>query len=125
MELMADHRPTVVLSSHLLADVERVCDHLIVMAEGRVQLFGPVDDLLTQHKLLTGPRRDERRLPGDQFVVQASHTDRQTTMLVRTTAPILDPAWVVSDVSLEELVLAYMASPMTAPTHPPLVAVRS
>lgn len=125
MELMADHQPTVVLSSHLLSDVERVCDHLIVMAEGQVQLAGPVDDLLAQHKLLTGPRRDERSLPSDQLVVRASHADRQTTVLVRTTSPILDPAWVVSDVGLEDLVLAYMAGTAAAPTHTPLAAVRS
>lgn len=126
MELMADHRPTIVLSSHLLSDVERVCDHLILMAEGQVQLHGPVDDLLAQHKLLTGPRRDERSLPSDQLVVRASHTDRQTTVLVRTTAPILDPAWVVADIGLEDLVLAYMArSPTTSPAQPSLAAVPS
>jgi ABC-2 type transport system ATP-binding protein len=126
MELMADHQPTIVLSSHLLSDVERVCDHLILMAEGQVQLHGPVDDLLAQHKLLTGPRRDERSLPSDQLVVRASHTDRQTTVLVRTTAPILDPAWVVADIGLEDLVLAYMArSPTTSPAQPSLAAVPS
>ena len=125
MELMADHRPTVVLSSHLLSDVERVCDHLILMVDGEVQLVGPVDDLLAQHKLLTGPRRDERSLPSDQFVVRASHTDRQTTVLVRTTAPILDPAWVVSDIGLEDLVLAYMAGPASPSAHTPLAAVRT
>ena len=125
MELMADHKPTVVLSSHLLSDVERVCDHLILMAAGQVQLVGPVDDLLAQHRLLTGPRRDERSLPSDQVVVQASHTDRQTTVLVRTTAPILDPAWVVSDIGLEDLVLAYMAGTTTRPAPTPLAAVRT
>lgn len=125
MELMADHQPTVVLSSHLLSDIERVCDHLIVMAPGAVQLVGPVDDLLAQHKLLTGPRRDERSLPADQVVVQVSHTDRQTTVLVRTTAPVLDPAWVVSDVGLEDLVLAYMAGPSARPAASALAAVVS
>jgi ABC-2 type transport system ATP-binding protein len=125
MELMAEHKPTVVLSSHLLSDVERVCDHLIVMAEGRVQLAGPVDDLLAQHKLLSGPRRDERSLPRDQVVVRASHTERQTTVLVRTTVSILDPAWVVSDIGLEDLVLAYMDRPAPAPTRSTLAAMRS
>jgi ABC-2 type transport system ATP-binding protein len=125
MEVMADHQPTVVLSSHLLSDVERVCDRLILMAEGEVQLVGPVDALLAQHKLLTGPRRDERSLPSDQLVVRASHTDRQTTVLVRTTAPILDPAWVVSDIGLEDLVLAYMAGTATPAVRTPVAAVRS
>lgn len=124
MELMAVHRPTVVLSSHLLSDVERVCDHLIVMANGQVQLAGPVDDLLSQHKLLIGPRSDEQSMPTNQVAVRASHTDRQTTVLVRTTAPILDPAWAVSDVGLEDLVLAYMAGSAPALAHPRLAVVR-
>jgi ABC-2 type transport system ATP-binding protein len=124
MELMAVQKPTVVLSSHLLSDVERICDHLILMAEGQVQLVGPVDELLDQHKLLTGPRRDDRALPSDQFVVRASHTDRQTTVVVRTTAPILDPAWVVSDIGLEDLVLAYMSGTASPPAHATFAAVR-
>jgi ABC-2 type transport system ATP-binding protein len=112
MEAVAEQGLTVVLSSHLIADVERVCDHLIVVAGGRVVLADDVDDLLAAHKLLSGPRRDPTTLPADQQVIQASHTDRQTTVLVRTDGgPILDPAWTVAGVGLEELVLAYMAAP--------------
>jgi ABC-2 type transport system ATP-binding protein len=111
MALAADDGLTIVLSSHLLADVERICDHLIVLRQGTVQLAGDVDDLLTDHKLLTGPRRDVRSLPRDQQVVHASHTPRQTTLLVRTSQPVLDPGWVVDPVGLEDLVLAYMTEP--------------
>jgi ABC-2 type transport system ATP-binding protein len=109
MEAVADQDLTVVLSSHLLGDVERVCDHLVVLDTGRVRLAGDVDELLAAHHLLVGPRRDLRRLPASQRVVQASHTERQTTLLVRTDQPILDPAWTESAVGLEDLVLAYMA----------------
>ncbi|HXY70900.1 MAG TPA: ABC transporter ATP-binding protein [Actinomycetota bacterium] len=108
MESVAEHGLTVVLSSHLVADLERVCDYLIVLAAARVQLTGIVDDLLASHHRLTGPRRDPRRLPSDEEIIQASHTDRQSTFLVRTDAPILDPAWTVEHVGLEDLVLAYM-----------------
>jgi ABC-2 type transport system ATP-binding protein len=52
-------------------------------------------------------------LPADQQVIAASHTDRQTTVLVRHDGPILDPAWTVSELGLEDLVLAYMARPAT------------
>jgi ABC-2 type transport system ATP-binding protein len=110
MELVADLTPTVVLSSHLLSDVERVCDYLIVLADGSVRLQGAVEELVADHKVLTGPRRDVRSLPGDQEVVQVRHTDRQTTVVVRTTQPVLDPSWVVSNIGLEELVLAYMST---------------
>jgi ABC-2 type transport system ATP-binding protein len=110
MELAADGL-SVVLSSHLIADVERVCDHLVVLAAGGVRLAGDVDELLVTHKALVGERRDLRRLPADQTVIRESHTDRQTTLLVRTSRPILDPSWSVADVGLEDLVLAYMAAP--------------
>jgi ABC-2 type transport system ATP-binding protein len=108
MEAVAEHDLSVVLSSHLVSDVERVCDHLIVLVASRVQLAGDLDALLATHHLLTGARRDPATLPADQQVISASHTDRQTTLLVRTDAPIHDPAWTVAQLSLEDLVLAYM-----------------
>jgi ABC-2 type transport system ATP-binding protein len=111
MEAVAEHELSVVLSSHLVADLERVCDHLIVLVNARVQLAGDIEALLAGHHRLTGPRRDPATLPGDQHVVQASHTDRQTTVLVRTAAPIHDPRWTVSRLGLEDLVLAYMGRP--------------
>jgi ABC-2 type transport system ATP-binding protein len=110
MELAADLTPTVVLSSHLLSDVERVCDYLIVLADGQVRLQGVVDELLADHKVLTGPRRDETSLPNRQEIYRVRHTDRHTTVVIRTTQPVLDPRWVVSTIGLEELVLAYMSS---------------
>jgi ABC-2 type transport system ATP-binding protein len=109
MELAADLELTVVLSSHSISDVERVCDYLIVLADGQVRLQGPVDELLADHKILTGPHRDLRSMPSSQEIVRASHTDRQTTVVIRTTEPVIDPRWVVSTIGLEELVLAYMA----------------
>jgi ABC-2 type transport system ATP-binding protein len=108
MEAVAEHELSVVLSSHLVSDLERVCDYLIVLVASRVQLAGDIDSLLATHHLLTGPRRDPARLPADQHVISASHTDRQSTLLVRTDAPIHDPAWTVGQLSLEDLVLAYM-----------------
>ena len=108
MESVAEHGVSVVLSSHLVADVERVCDYLIVLAGSRVQIAGDVDELLGSHHRLTGPRRDPAHLPSDQDVIEASHTDRQSTLLVRSSGPILDPAWTVEQVGFEDLVLAYM-----------------
>jgi ABC-2 type transport system ATP-binding protein len=116
MELAADGL-SVVLSSHLLSDVERVCDHLIVLAHGEVILAGDVDELLAEHRVLTGPRRHRLQLPADQTIVRERHTDRQSTVVVRTKTPILDPAWTVSDLGLEEMVLAYMESSATHERH--------
>jgi ABC-2 type transport system ATP-binding protein len=108
VEAIAERDLSVVLSSHLISDLERVCDYLIVLVGSRVRVAGPVEDLLATHHLLSGPRRDPATLPASQQVLAASHTDRQTTLLVRTSDPILDPAWTVSEVGLEDLVLTYM-----------------
>ena len=118
MAAVAEHELSVVLSSHLVSDLERVCDHVIVMVDSRVRLSGDIDTLLATHHRLTGPRRDPSRLPADQHVVSASHTDRQSTFLVRTEGPIHDPAWTVGRLGLEDLVLAYMDQPIADPTKP-------
>ena len=109
MEIVARHQVSVVLSSHLVSDLERVCDYLVVLAASRVRLAGEVGELLASHHRLSGPRRDPAALPAGQEVIEESHTDRQSTLLVRTDDPILDPAWTVRPVSLEDLVLAYMS----------------
>ncbi len=108
MEITAEHEVSVILSSHVVADLERVCDYLVLLAGSRVQFADDVKDLLATHRRLAGPRKDPATLPQSQQVIQASHTDRQSTLLVRTDEPILDPAWTVEEVSLEDLVLAYM-----------------
>ncbi|KAB8192404.1 ATP-binding cassette domain-containing protein [Nonomuraea phyllanthi] len=108
MEATVEHEFSVVLSSHLVSDLERVCDFLIVIVDSRVQVAGETDKLLATHYRLTGPRRDPDRLPADQHVISASHTERQSTYVIRTDAPIHDPAWTVTGLSLEDLVLAYM-----------------
>ncbi|MGW0069308.1 ABC transporter ATP-binding protein [Streptosporangium sandarakinum] len=113
MEAVAEHEFSVVLSSHLVSDLERVCDYLIVLVDSRVRVAGEIDTLLSTHHRLTGPRRDPGRLPADQHVVSAHHTDRQSTYVVRTDAPIHDPAWTVSRLGLEDLVLAYMDGSVT------------
>ena len=108
MESVAEQQVSVVLSSHLISDLERACDYVIVLVDSRVRLAGPADELLATHHLLSGPRRDPASLPDGLQVIAASHTDVQTTLLVRTSRPVLDPAWTVSAVGLEDLVLAYM-----------------
>jgi ABC-2 type transport system ATP-binding protein len=87
MEIVAAQRISVVLSSHLIADLERVCDYLVVLVASRVQVAGEVSELLSSHHRLSGPRRDARSLPANQEVIEESHTDKQSTFLVRTGDP--------------------------------------
>jgi ABC-2 type transport system ATP-binding protein len=109
MTTVADQEVSVVLSSHLIADLERVCDYLVVLVDSHVHLTGDVEDLLSEHHLLTGPRRERAGLPNGQEIIRESHTDRQSSFLIRAHEPIHDPAWTVTPVGLEDLVLAYMS----------------
>jgi ABC-2 type transport system ATP-binding protein len=111
MEIVASHGTSVVLSSHLITDVERVCDYLIVVTAARTRLAGETEELLASHHRLSGPRREGRALPAGWDVIEESHAGKQSTLLVRTTEPILDPAWTVRPVTLEDMVLAYMSQP--------------
>jgi len=115
MEFVADGEVSVLLSSHLVADLERVCDYLIVLVDSRLQLAGEVDDLLASHRRLIGPRRERASFPSGQEIIEESHTDRQSTVLVRCDGPVLDPAWTVEELSLEDIVLAYMGHADSAP----------
>jgi ABC-2 type transport system ATP-binding protein len=112
MEVVAAHGISVVLSSHLIADLERVCDYLVVLVGSRVQLAGEVSELLSSHHRLSGPRRDASSLPASQEVIEESHIDKQSTFLIRTSDAVLDPAWTVRPVTLDDLVLAYMSRPV-------------
>ena len=106
---VAESGTTVLLSSHLLGDLERACDYLIVLQAAQVQVLGVVDELVAAHKLLIGPHR-ATPVAGVAAVIRESHTDRQSTLLVRVDGPIHDPQWTVHDVTLEDLVLAYLAN---------------
>jgi ABC-2 type transport system ATP-binding protein len=109
MEVVAEHGASVILSSHLVADLERVCDYLVVLVDSRVRIAGDIDELRGSHHRLTGPRHHRGALPGDQQVISESHTDKQSTLVVRADGPVLDPSWSVEQLELEDLVLAYMA----------------
>jgi ABC-2 type transport system ATP-binding protein len=117
MGSVAETATTVLLSSHLLADLERVCDYLIVLHAAKVQLVGTVDELVSEHRQLIGPRTEPDRISGVADVVRASHTDRQSTLLVRIDGPVIDPAWTVHEVTLEDLILAYLADGETRGSH--------
>jgi ABC-2 type transport system ATP-binding protein len=99
---------TIVLSSHLVADIERVCDYLVLLSRSRVQLAGRIDELLAAHRWVSGPRRTSEGGLAEHETISESHTERQSTLMVRLNGPIHDPRWEVADVGLEELVLAYM-----------------
>ena len=115
MVFIAEHDAGVILSSHLVSDLERVCDYLIVLVASRVRLAGEVDDLLASHYRLTGARHDRADLPTGVEVIEECHTDRQATLIVRSTTPIGGPSFTVEQLTLEDLVLAYMSQTANDP----------
>ncbi len=121
MAFIADHGASVILSSHLVSDLERVCDYMIVLVASRVRIAGEVEDLLATHHRVTGARRDLANLPASVEVIEESHTDRQATLIVRSAAPIDDPAWIIEQLTLEDLVLAYMAQAASGANRTPVL----
>jgi len=113
MDAVAESGMTALLSSHIIGDLERVCDYLIILSAARVQLAGDIQEIMQTHKRLVGPRQDEAAVASVHTVIEASHTARQTTLLVRTHGPILDPSWEVQEASLEDIVLAYLGQQAT------------
>jgi len=116
MTAVADDGMSVLLSSHVLAELERVADYLILMSEGRVQVAGEVDDLLARHRVLTGPAAEAGRCAERLSVVHARRGAAQAHLLVRTNGandPV-PPGWDAHPVSLEELTLAYLREPGAA-----------
>jgi ABC-2 type transport system ATP-binding protein len=107
-EAVADGDLTIVLSSHLVADLERVCDHMIVLAESETVLAADLDDVLADHRLLTGPRRDTAAIEREHTVLRVERTPRQVSLWVRLEGPLHDPSWQVHQLGLEEIMLSYL-----------------
>ncbi|KUM72962.1 ABC transporter ATP-binding protein [Streptomyces curacoi] len=103
----AEHGTTVVMSSHVVAELDGACDHLLLLGAGRVRLAGPLDELLAAHTLVTG--RADASLAA-HTVVESRTTGRQITALVRPEGPLGDD-WQTTAPSLEELVLAHLRAP--------------
>jgi ABC-2 type transport system ATP-binding protein len=125
MAAAADTGVTVVIASHVVSELERLCDWLIVLTGGRVQLAGPIDDLIAAHRMFTVPRATrEAELPG--LAIHRADSDRHSTVLVRTDparpAAQERPEWRVEPVGFEQLVLAYLQRPAGVSTDDPAQA---
>lgn len=107
MEEVAERPMTVVLSSHLVGELERTCDYLLLLDRGQVRLLGDVEELLATHRWLSG--RVGQAGPRPPCVVEERTVGRQESLLVRCATRATHPGWDVRVPSLEELVLAYMS----------------
>ena len=102
---------TVVLSSHLVGDLARVCDQLVVIRDGRVRLSGEIDRILGEHRWVSGAPDKTSRLPAGVEVITETHHDRHNALLVRSRQALINPALTLNPVDLEDLVLAYLERP--------------
>jgi ABC-2 type transport system ATP-binding protein len=109
MSTVAGNDVSIVLSSHLVSDIERICDYLIVLVDSRVRVAGEIEELLAGHHRLVGTRSADDIAPANQTVIAASVTDRQRLLVVRSDGPVVEPEWVIESINLEDLVLAYMS----------------
>jgi ABC-2 type transport system ATP-binding protein len=108
MAEVAETGMTVLLSSHIVADLERVCDHIVILSHSRTVLAAPIEDVVSSHRILTGPRNDPEAVERVHSVIRARHTERQTQLLVRANGHVYDACWELHEVDLEEIVLAYL-----------------
>jgi ABC-2 type transport system ATP-binding protein len=113
---MAEDGVSVVLSSHVLAELERVADYLVILSRGSVQVAGEVADLLTCHLLASGPNAEADRFAEGIDIVHALHSKAQTQFLIRTNGSVnaIPPSWHTRPITLEELAMAYLREPGAA-----------
>jgi len=119
MDGAAETGSTVLLATRVVADIERVCDRIVLLGEGRVRLDARVEELLSKHRLLTGARRPLGRIRGVEEIVRERSSGRQLTLLARTNGLPIDPSWSVDEIGLEDLLLAYMAPEQLQTPQPP------
>ncbi len=124
MAAVAEDGVSVVMSSHVLAEMERVADYLILLSGGQVQVAGEVEDLLARHRVLTGPAGEADEQAKRIRVVHGRRAGAQSHLLVRTTTPAdpVPPGWESHPVGLEELILAYLREPDAAALPGPAAA---
>ncbi|MEV8437203.1 ABC transporter ATP-binding protein [Actinosynnema sp. NPDC051121] len=107
---VAETGMTVLLSTHVVAELSGVADYLLLLAHGRLLAGGDLDELLGRHVSYTGPRSDVP--PALGTVVEARHLGNQSTFLVELPQgqprPVVAGPWVERPPTLEDYVLAQL-----------------
>jgi ABC-2 type transport system ATP-binding protein len=120
LDSVVEHKTTVLISSHIVSELESMCDYLIMLSKSRVQIAGSVESILSNHHVLVGP------LASASFestnVISSTKAGRQGTYLIEGDFGSVDAEWEVASPDLEEIVLAYLENPtkqsVTAPNGP-------
>ncbi|MFJ6076374.1 ATP-binding cassette domain-containing protein [Streptomyces sp. NPDC093065] len=121
----AERGTTVLMATHVLAELENVCDYLVVLSDGGVRLAGDVDELMSVHTMVTGTKEGEGLSASlsHHTIVESRISGRQFTALIRPQGPATGP-WETDSPSMEELLLAYLRSPDAPPLITPTAQVQ-
>jgi ABC-2 type transport system ATP-binding protein len=112
MAAVAADGMSVIFSSHVLAELARFSDYLVVVNRGRIQLADQVDAVLAGHRVLTGPPQAVDGLLAALAPIRISQGDAQAHLLVRGGERArVPPGFTAQPAVLEELVLAYLHEP--------------
>jgi ABC-2 type transport system ATP-binding protein len=96
-----------------VAELERICDYLIVLRAGQVRLSGDIDELRQQHRIISGP--DGWPDGGGWQVISQRHAAGRTTALVRCdNTRITGPGLQDAAPTFDELVLGYLGGDAAA-----------
>lgn len=108
METRTEEDVTIFISSHIITDLEPICDYLVILSSSKILLANDSERLLSTHKRLIVPEQDAALLQ-EHVVLQRSQTGRQLSVLLQLRSPLLkQPSWQEVKMTLEDLVLAYL-----------------
>jgi ABC-2 type transport system ATP-binding protein len=105
-----EERISVLFSSHVLPELERIASYLVLLSHGSVQMTGPADDLIDAHRLLTGPAAEADGLLKELGALRVNGGSKQAHLLARHVGD-LPAGWESREVTMEELVLGYLREP--------------
>jgi ABC-2 type transport system ATP-binding protein len=107
MDAVAARPLTVLLSSHIIGDLERVCDYLVVLGNGQLQIADDIERIKASHAALTVTRDQIASVASQAEVIFERRSQQDSALVVRRRHGF--PAqWEARAVTLEEVVLAYL-----------------
>lgn len=107
-EFVENEEHTIMLSSHIISDLERIADEIVFINNGRIILSGNKDDLIMRHGIIKCPKGDEK-LVDDKFIVAARKSSYGVQILVNDRESCLKkyPDMVTDKATLEEIMIYY------------------
>ena len=109
MEYLQDEDHSILMSSHITSDLEKIADSVTFIDKGRILLSGYKDEILDSHGILKCTKRDYKDLDPDDFI-SARLTDFGAEALVSDRAAVARKysGAVIDPASLDEIMVYYV-----------------